>query len=203
MKKYSLAAAFLLGIIVGYLTIGSLIKATTDTSFSNLSEGKKHDEEVHVHADWLVVVHDEVIRFTDNKYQSTGAHSLHPSIHLHDGDDLVIHRHAEGVTFLDFFRSLGYDLNENCLITDSEESFCNEGNKKVLLFVNREVKEEIDSYIIEEEDQILLYYGIVDGDKIDDYLDMISDNSCLYSGTCLERGYATTSSCGLTCEDEE
>lgn len=159
-----------------------------------------YDDEVHVHADFLIYVNDQKVELTSEKYQSSTKQILHKNVHLHDGDDSVVHRHAEGITFAEFLSSVGFTLTNECLTKDTGEIFCADTEKVLALYVNKEPVSDIASYIPQEEDQVLLYYGTKDNQKLSEYLGAITDESCIFSGTCPERGIAPAESCGLTCE---
>jgi hypothetical protein len=176
----------------------ALIKhTTTDTSHA---VGTSQGEKVHVHADFRMYIDDERIRFTDEKYQSSTAHTHHVSLHFHDGNDEVIHRHAEGGTLTEFFESIDIILTNSCLTMDTGPEYCTNDTADLILLVNGKRIDDIDNYIFAEEDRILLYYGNPSNPKLNDYIANITDLSCIYSGTCPERGAPPTESCGLTCE---
>jgi hypothetical protein len=191
---YRYLFVFLLGIGLGILLMMIVTQEHRTTH--------QHESDVHVHADWLFIINDERIRFTDEKYQSDAVTVRHPYLHFHDFEDHVMHRHAEDVTFVEFLQSLGYTLTDTCVTTETADIYCTDENNVLRLYVNGEMRDDITGYIFADEDQILLYYGSKDNPRIPEYLDLITDEACLYSGTCLERGYKTTSSCGLTCEVE-
>ncbi|MFN3187974.1 MAG: hypothetical protein ACK42D_00290 [Candidatus Paceibacteria bacterium] len=204
--------AGLLGVLVGTIfmslatgALGNIISSLPTPHSHNTHGGHSHtsgEDAVHVHADWKMVINGEHIRFVDEKYQSITGDVQHNDIHLHDYEDYVIHRHADGVTFVDFLNSIGYDLIDMCLTNDFGKTFCNENENEVRLIVNSERMMDINGYIIQEEDRILVYYGDVTDPALRDYVASVTDEACLYSGTCLERGYKTTSTCGITCEIE-
>lgn len=158
------------------------------------------EEEVHVHADFLMYINDERMDFTDDKYQSALNHILHEDFHFHDNNDKVIHRHADGLTLADFISSIGYTLTDDCLTTDTGAQYCKDENKTLRLYVNEVVVSDTRSYIPQEEDRILIYYGEPNNTKIPQYLSEISNDACIYSYTCPERGTPPPESCGLTCE---
>ncbi len=163
--------------------------------------GYSEGDQVHVHADFVVSVNGERLRFTDAEYQATAQNLPHTDLHLHDGVDNVIHRHADGVTFAEFINSLGLTLTDTCLTTKDGTPYCTDDTSALRLFVNTEPVPVITEYIFNEEDQILLYYGNASNQAIiDELLNSITDEACIYSGTCPERGVAPPESCGLTCE---
>lgn len=158
------------------------------------------DTEVHVHSDFRVYVGDIRLRFTDLRYQSNPELTHHASLHFHDGNDEVIHRHADGVTLTDFFDSIGMELTNDCFTEDTGTQHCTNETNSLLLLVNGERVTNITDYIINEEDRILLYYGDPADSNIQKYVREITEMACMYSGTCPEKGVPPTESCGLTCE---
>ncbi len=155
---------------------------------------------VHVHADFRLYIDDERIRFTDKKYQSDEKHILDAAQHFHDGNDEVVHRHANNATLADFFHSIGVTLTDTCLTLDTGTAHCTNATNQLLLFVNGTPVPDIISYQTAEKDRILLYYGDPKNPRLPEYIAGVTDESCLYSHTCPERGEPPTESCGLTCD---
>lgn len=184
------------------LAISIVVAAASYYLYQKYNPFTYYDDEVHVHADFLIYINDQKIDLTDPKYQSSAEQILHKNVHLHDDEDNVVHRHAEGITFAEFLNSVGFTLTNDCLTLDTAEAFCNNETQVLMLYVNKEPYVDISSYIPQEEDQVLLYYGTKGNPNLNQYLDSITNDSCIYSGTCPERGVAPAESCGLTCEIE-
>lgn len=156
---------------------------------------------VHVHADFLFVINGTKVDLTDTEFQSSPEQILHPSLHFHDGVDTMIHRHAEDVTLADFLASLGFTLTNTCITTNTQATYCAEELKQLSLSVNGTEMRDITSYIPQEGDKILLYYSDTSNTSLmPAFESQITDDACLYSGTCPERGEPPFESCGLTCE---
>ncbi len=193
--KYILAgcAGVVLALLGGLLVLGTHTQTTHPV-------GTSHDDVVHVHGDFRMFIGDERIRFTEDKYQSSTAYTHHATLHFHDGNDEVIHRHADNVTLVEFFDSIGISLTPDCLTLDTGTKYCSTENETLQLLVNGTLVTDVSKYVFAEKDRILLYYGNPANSKLPDYITSITDLSCLYSGTCPERGTPPTESCGLTCE---
>lgn len=189
-----------LGIFVAIVIGALLTKPEHNHQSTSHPVGTTQGGEVHVHGDFRLYIGDERIRFTDNKYQSSGATTHHASLHFHDGNDEVIHRHADGVTLVEFFDSIGIALDNECLSLDTGTQYCTNATGTLMLIVNNERTVDIENYIFAEEDRILIYYGDPTNPNIRDYTAGVTDLACIYSGTCPERGTPPTESCGLTCE---
>jgi hypothetical protein len=157
-------------------------------------------KEVHVHSDFAFYVADNKINLTAQKYQSSPESVKHPTMHFHDGVDNMIHRHAEGITLGEFMDSIGIELSDSCVKLDTGEQYCSNQADSLVLFVNGKKIESIASYVTQEEDLILLYYGDPGSPKVTEYQNSITDEACMYSGNCPERGEPPFESCGLTCE---
>lgn len=189
--------AFIAGLAVSGI-VGSIL--LTNKHDNTLPIGTSSGNEVHVHSDFLFYIGDERIRLTDDEFQSTTAERKHNDLHLHDENDEVLHRHADDVTFIDFIDSLGFTLTNDCLTMTNGAKYCTDESKQLMLIVNGELVPDIKSYIFVEEDEILLYYGDPANPRIGEYADNITKDSCIYSGTCPERGVPPPENCGLTCD---
>jgi hypothetical protein len=71
---------------------------------------------------------------------------------------------------------------------------CNEDGKQWQIFVNGTEQPFDLSYIFADLDQILLTYGATEG-QVTEQLQTLSDEACLYSQTCPERGTPPVENC--------
>jgi hypothetical protein len=188
MKKIIAIVAFILVVFFGY------------RAYQATQVHDHYDTEVHVHTDFAIYVNDQKLDLTADKYQSSLESEKSNDIHLHDNNDHVIHRHAEDITFAQFLNTIGFNLNNSCFVLDNGKEYCADDENILKLYVNGgEVLEPL-SYVGQEEDRVLLYYGIPNNPNLQSYLDSVTDESCIPSGTCPERGTPPVESCGLTCD---
>lgn len=165
-----------------------------------LEEAEHHySTPVHVHADFAVYVNDQKIDFSQEKYQSSVGDEKSEVVHAHDGNGNVIHRHAERITFAQFLESVGLTLTNECLTVDTGDEYCDSDATSVTLYVNNETVADRVSYIPQEEDSILLTVTPKDAD-VTAQLASVTDDACIPSGTCPERGTPPVETCGLTCD---
>ncbi len=189
MKKIHIIVAVVIALIA---VIGYRVQLAVETA------NQRYDTEVHVHADFAVYMNGNQLDFSQTEYQSSVSHEKDEDVHLHDGDGKVVHRHAEGVTFAQLLKSIGYELGSDCFTTDAKEQYCTNASNTLAFYVN-DTPADKTTYIPQEEDQILLTYGPTGAD-VKDQLASITDESCIHTGTCPERGVAPLESCGLTCD---
>lgn len=164
-----------------------------------LASQDHYEPEVHVHSDIALYVNDQKVDLAVEQYQSSVGNIKSEDIHLHDRNGKVVHRHAKGITFVEFINSLGYTLTNDCLTTDIGQQYCNTATTSVALYVNDTRIEDIASYITQEEDKILLTVGEKDK-NLKEQLASVTDEACIPSGTCPERGVPVVETCGLTCD---
>ena len=151
---------------------------------------------VHEHADFKLYLNGAAYNFSQEKFMSekpgadNKSRALSNFVHLHDGDGEIIHKHASGVTLGFFFKSLKINFNSTCLVFDSGESFCNEGDKKIKLFVNGRPTAEFENYEINDLDRILISYGneAQGREQLQAQINSVFDRACIQSGKCPERG---------------
>ena len=149
--------------------------------------GIKVIEDYHIHADIVLMVNGEKIDFSLDRYQSDEEETLHPYLHFHDDNGDVWHVHLEELTLGRFLDSLNISLNEDCLSIDEEE-YCKNEDKVLNFYINGRESNKFEKYIPEDLDKVLIYYGEDSRELIDSAIETVSDDSCIYSDKCPERG---------------
>lgn len=157
----------------------------------------------HTHADFVVWIDGTRIDFSKELFMSGSSkegedHSQdhHQFLHLHDGNGDVIHRHKPGLTLGDFFNSLpGIRYRDNeFLFMDCLGCAYAEGSFQTRLFVNGEENTEGSAYVFSDIDGILIT-NETDHVSLRTQLRGITDDACLYSRTCPERGDPPAENC--------
>jgi Cu+-exporting ATPase len=151
----------------------------------------------HTHADLAIWLEGEPIDLSAEKYMlSEGSNDPEKETkpHLHDGNALVIHRHKPGQSIGEFLEAIDIGATDRCIALDNGTSVCNEGVKRWQMFVNGTERPFDPSYIFADLDQILLTYGAT-GEQVTNQLQTLSDDACLYSQTCPERGKPPVENC--------
>lgn len=108
----------------------------------------------HVHGAFMIFVEGEQLDFSQDKYQLKSRF-----IHVENNDGTTIHRHATGVPFGDFLKSIGINIIERCLVLDNETKYCEHDNVKLRFFLNHNEVNSIMGYIIQNGDRLLITYG--------------------------------------------
>jgi protein-disulfide isomerase len=165
--------------------------------------------DTHEHADFAVYLNGKKIDFSIDKYQSDEpededenhdheedhAHALDPYVHIHNNKGEIIHKHKTGITLGYFFETLGMKFSDSCFETDDGTQFCKDDKNSLKFFVNGVRNTRNTSYVIKDLDQILVSYGPLTDSNLKSQLDSVTDEACIYSETCPERGEAPEEKC--------
>ncbi len=162
----------------------------------------KNPDPDHTHADFAIFIEGKKVDLSATKYMSgsskdkTHSGALHPDLHLHDGNGNVIHKHHDGLSLSMFFRSIGITMikGENCVKIEKKE-YCSLGPKRWKMFLNGKQVAFDPSYVFSDLDKILLSYGNETEEALRKQLESLSDDACLYSQTCPERGTPPPENC--------
>src|SRR5919109_396378 len=73
----------------------------------------------HEHAAFLVVLDRVPINFSQSQYQVKSN-----LVHVENGDGTTLHRHATGVPFIEFLRSVNMDIKNGCFKSDDGKQYC-------------------------------------------------------------------------------
>lgn len=115
------------------------------------------------------------IDLSQSKYQLQSYY-----IHLENNDPDVIHIHASGVDLKFIMETLGISFDKDCIRFDGRE-FCNSKDKKIKLYVNREISNEYEDYVPKDLDKILISFGNESESEIQSQLNLVADRSRIFS----------------------
>lgn len=137
----------------------------------------------HQHARFAVYLENDRVSFSPvlyKKYRDANAYIL-----LEYGDGNTIHRFADGATLDIFFDSFGMEFSKDCFKLDPDDTvnvhnkqvfraeYCNDGDKTIRLYVDDELNDEFENYVIWEYDRVLVTYGNETGNKLDKQINML------------------------------
>ena len=141
----------LIGLVVGYASF-AFVTMGTDTPGAPPGAGKLGDE--HEHASLLVRIFGDKFDFSATTYQIKSSW-----IHFEESDGNTIHRHSSGVTLDYLFGTLGLDIDEDCYIFGDGRQFCTNEDYSLKYFINGDSVNDINDYVVQDDDRILISYG--------------------------------------------
>jgi plastocyanin len=108
----------------------------------------------HVHAGILVKIFGDTFDFSTSDYQNKSN-----LIAFEGGDGTTIHRYEPEGTLGVLFDSLGIGLDDQCFVFVDGRSFCTDDTYSLRFFINEEQVDDIQDYVVDDDDKILISYG--------------------------------------------
>ena len=164
-RKNSLKAAgilALIAVIVGY-SVYVFINLDSDVPGAPSGAGKLGDE--HEHASLLVRIFGDKFDFSKPNYQIKSSW-----IHFEDSDGTTIHRHSSGVTLGYLFSNLGIGIDSECYKFPDGRHFCTNEDYSLKYYINHQIVKDINDYVFEEGDRVLITYGSETPEQIEEQL---------------------------------
>jgi len=155
----------LIGLIVGYASY-EFVTMGTDTPGAPPGAGKLGDE--HEHASLLVRIFGDKFDFSATTYQIKSSW-----IHFEESDGNTIHRHSSGVTLDYLFGTLGIGIDEDCYIFADGRQFCTNEDYSLKYFINGDSVNDINDYVIQDDNRILISYGGETNEQITEQLNEV------------------------------
>ena len=156
MQRLRLLALVLATILILAALLFRVSRTRTEPSQYNTPEfpviGKEGSE--HTHMSILLFINDEAIDFSQTQYQLQS-----PLVHFEDGDGVIVHKHATGITLPYLFETLDMRLTGDCISLSEGRTYCNEGSKRLRTYLNRKEYVDWDRYELRWGDKILIDYG--------------------------------------------
>ena len=152
----------LIAIIVGYAGY-EFVNMDSNVPGAPPGAGKLGDE--HEHASLLVRIFGDKFDFTSPTYQIKSSW-----IHFEDRDGTTIHRHSSGVTLDYLFANIGISIDNECYKFPDGRQFCTNEDYSLKYFINHEPVKDINDYVLEQGDRILITYGSETPEQIEEQL---------------------------------
>ena len=152
----------LIAIIIGY---SGYVFVTMDADVPGAPPGAGKLGGEHEHASLLVRIFDDKFDFSVPSYQIKSSW-----IHFEESDGTTIHRHASEVTLGYLFDSLNIGIDSECYSFPDGRQFCTNEDYSLKYFINHKPVSDINDYIFEDGDRILISFGSETPEQIEEQL---------------------------------
>lgn len=122
--------------------------------------------DVHYHANFALYVNGQLDDFKSfAHYEEIATCNVHDEdnvkgrVHMHSQKPGLLHVHAVGVTWGEFFANLGYTLGNKVLVTDAGTYVDGQDGKSLNFMLNDKPVEVIQNQVIKSTDRLLINYG--------------------------------------------
>lgn len=133
------------------------------------------DNHVHYHANFALYVNGQKDPFKSfTFYEEVAACSLNDpddvktKVHMHGQNGGLVHVHAHGITWGQFFSNLGYTLGDKVLVTDNGVFAEGQEDNHLSFILNGEPVQSVSNRVIKSEDKLLINYGNDDDKALQD-----------------------------------
>ena len=164
-RKTTLMAAGILAMIALIVGYAGFVFVTSDTNAPGAPPGAGKLGDEHEHASVLVRIFGDRFDFSVPSYQIKSSW-----IHFEESDGTTIHRHASGVTLGYLFQTLNIDINSKCYAFPDGRQFCTNQDYSLKYYINHKIVDDINDYVIQDDDRILITYGAETNEQIEEQL---------------------------------
>ena len=152
----------MIGVIVAFACY-EFVTSTNNIPGAPLNAGKLGDE--HIHASMLVKIFGDKFDFATPNYQVKTSW-----IHFENQDGDTVHRHSSGVELEFLFNSMNVVIDDKCFVFPDGRQFCSNDDYSLKFYVNQQKVEDLRTYVVQEDDRILISYGNEDQEAIEKQL---------------------------------
>jgi len=160
----------------------------------------------HHHANWAVFVGGERLDLSADRYMEdvascrTSPESIRPRdrIHLHDGDDEVVHVHHPASTWGQLLANLEMAAGPDYLFTPDGEKHFAAGDSQVVFIRNGQRLYDLSNEPVRSEDRVVIYFGDEGPDDVvGRHFSLVADNAAEHNekadpGACMGSHEAET-----------
>ena len=164
-RKNSLMAIGILVAVFAVVGYSVFIVMTMGVNAPGAPAGAGLLGDEHEHASLLVKIFGDTFDFSVPSYQIKSSW-----IHFEESDGTTVHRHASGITLGYLFDGLNIGVDSECYVFPDGRQFCTNEDYSLKYFINHQKVPDIQNYVLEDGDRILITYGSETPEKIEEYL---------------------------------
>ena len=164
-RKTNLMAAGILALIALIVGYSGYVFVTMDSDIPGAPPGAGKLGDEHEHASLLVRIFGDKFDFSLPSYQIKSSW-----IHFEESDGTTIHRHASGVTLDYLFSTMNIGINNECYMFPDGRNFCTNEDYSLKYYINHQLVKDVNDYVIEDDDRILITYGSETPEQIEEQL---------------------------------
>lgn len=131
--------------------------------------------DAHEHASILVKIFGSKFDFSSIQFQL-----MSPWIHFEGSDGNTIHRHSRGITLGYLFDTMNLGLTQDCFVVQDGREFCNNNEDSLKFYINGNKIQDIQDYVIFDNDRILISYGHETPEEIKGQFEELESQELLY-----------------------
>jgi hypothetical protein len=151
-----LVGAVALGAVAGIIVIGLARFALAPAQAA-----------VHFHANWALFIDGQRLDLSHDRYMEDvvacghgGQVAPEGRVHMHNGEDHVVHVHHDGVSWGHFFQNLGFAASRGFLALDDGRILtADDGGRTLKYVVNGIVVDDVVTRMIRPGDRLLVSFG--------------------------------------------
>ena len=164
-RKTTLMAACILTLIALIVGYAGFVFVTMDSNVPGAPPGAGKLGDEHDHASILVRIFGDKFDFSVPTYQIKSSW-----IHFEESDGTTVHRHSSGVTLGYLFANLGIGIDSECYKFPDGRHFCSNEDYRLKYYINHQIVKDINDYVLEDGDRILITYGSETPEQIEEQL---------------------------------
>jgi len=153
--KHSWLFILILIVIIGII-LGAFSNpfVNINNQLTKIEEDKKTIQPVSYTAAFAIFTNNTFRVFTAPMYHNQSA-----DVFIENPNPNIIHVKKQGTTYDDFFKTLPFELTDECLTTGTGEKFCNGEKNQLRFFLNGVETTDALSQIIKPNDKLLVTFG--------------------------------------------
>ena len=164
-RKTTLMATGILALVALAVGYSGYLFVTMDANAPGAPPGAGKLGDEHEHASLLVKIFTDKFDFSVPSYQIKSSW-----IHFEESDGTTIHRHASGVALGYLFDTINIGINNECYMFPDGRNFCTNEDYSLKYYINHQIVKDINDYVFEDGDRILITYGSETPEQIEEQL---------------------------------